>query len=141
MSSLNKAIIIGYVGKDPETRYMPNGDAVSNFSVATSEKWTSKDGEKHEETEWHNCVAFRKLAEVISEWVKKGTLVCVEGRIKTEKWTDKEGADRYSTKVYADRLQMLGGKKAEEPEAPRVKKPPTKSGADQFSDMDDDIQF
>ena len=138
MSSLNKIILIGRVGKDPETKFLSSGDQVANFSLATSEKWTSKTGEKQEETEWHNCVAFRKLAEVIGQWVRKGALIYVEGRIKTEKWTDKEGNDRYSTKVYADKMQMLGGRQEPraEPQEPKPAKP-----ASNFDDMDDDIPF
>lgn len=138
MSSLNKVILIGRVGKDPETRFLSNGDSVSSFSIATSEKWNDKSGETQERTEWHNCVAFRKLADVIAQWVKKGALLCVEGKIRTEKWTDKDGADRHSTKIYVDQMQMLGGKRAEEPAAPKA---PPKATADAFDGMDDDIPF
>jgi len=113
---VNKAIIVGYVGSDPDQRYMPNGKAVANIRVATSESW-KKDGDKQERTEWHSIVAYDKLAEIIGQYVKKGTPVYVEGRIQTRKWQDKEGKDRYSTEIIANQLQMLGrAREAEQPE-------------------------
>ena len=141
MSSLNRVMLIGRVGKDPETRHLSNGDVVANFSLATSEKWTDKQtGEAREDTEWHTCVAFRKLAEIISQWTRKGALMYIEGRIKTQKWKDKEGVERYSTKVYVDRMQMLGGTpKSESTEQKPAKAEAPKQG--NFDDLDDDIPF
>lgn len=109
MASINKAIILGNLGKDPDIRYMPNGDAVANFSIATTESWKDKNGEKQEKTEWHNISAFKKLAEIVGAYLKKGSQVYIEGRIQTRKWQDKEGNDRYTTEIVADKLQMLGG--------------------------------
>jgi single-strand DNA-binding protein len=110
---LNKVMVIGRLGKDPETRYTANGKPVTNFSVATSERWT-KDGEKQERTEWHNVVAFDKLAEIMAEYLRKGSQVYIEGKLQTRKWQDKEGKDRYSTEIVASQMQMLGGKSAVE---------------------------
>jgi single-strand DNA-binding protein len=111
MASLNRAIIIGHLGKDPETRYMADGQAVTNFSVATTESWKDKaSGEKKESTEWHRISAFGKLAEICGEYLKKGALVYVEGKISTRKWQDKEGKDRYTTEIRADQMKMLGGR-------------------------------
>lgn len=111
MASLNKVILIGNTGKDPEIRYMPNGKQVASFSIATSESWKDKaTGEKKESTEWHNCTAFDKLAEIIGQYVKKGQSLYVEGRIKTEKYTGKDGAEKYSTKIVVNEMKMLGGK-------------------------------
>jgi single-strand DNA-binding protein len=107
MSSVNKAIILGRLGKDPEVRYMPAGDAVASLSVATSEQYKDKSGEKKEKTEWHNIVIFGKLAEIAGQYLKKGSLAFFEGRIQTRKWQDKEGQDRYTTEIRADRMQML----------------------------------
>lgn len=113
MSSVNKAILIGKLGKDPEMRYMPSGKAVANFSIATSESWKDKTtGEKQEKTEWHNIVVFDKLAEVCGQYLKKGAQVYIEGKITTEKWQDKTtGADKYTTKIIANEMRMLGSKK------------------------------
>ena len=109
MASVNKVILIGNLGRDPETRYLPSGDAVTNISVATSEKWKDKGGEQQEHTEWHRVAFFGKLAEIAGEYLKKGSPVYVEGRIRTRKWQDKEsGQDRYSTEIVADRMQLLG---------------------------------
>jgi single-strand DNA-binding protein len=110
MASVNKVILIGNLGKDPETRYLPSGDAVTNISVATSEKWKDKSGETQEHTEWHRVAFFGKTAEIAGEYLKKGSPVYVEGRIRTRKWQDKEGQDRYSTEIVADRMQLLGGR-------------------------------
>lgn len=113
MASLNKVILIGNTGKDPEIRYMPNGKPVASFSIATSESWKDKaTGEKKESTEWHNCTAFDKLAEIIGQYVKKGQPLYVEGRIKTEKYT-KDGVEKYSTKILVNEMKMLGGGKGE----------------------------
>jgi len=110
MASVNKVILIGNLGADPETRYLPSGDAVTNNRIATSEKWKDKSGEQQEHTEWHRIAFFGKLAEIAGEYLKKGSPVYVEGRIQTKKWTDKEGIERYSTQIIADRMQMLGSK-------------------------------
>ena len=109
MSGINKVIVLGRVGKDPEMKYMTNGEAVVNFSIATSETWKDKQGEKKEKTEWHNCVAYRKLAEIIGEYVKKGSLIYVEGKLQTSSW-EKEGVKHYKTEINVNEMQMLGGK-------------------------------
>ena len=108
--SVNKAILIGHLGKDPEVRYMPSGEAVANVTLATSETWKDKNGEKQEKTEWHNIVFFKRLAEIAGEYLKKGSQIYVEGRITTEKWQDKEGKDRYTTKIVANEMKMLDKK-------------------------------
>src|SRR5690606_9159485 len=105
---LNKASIIGNLGNDPDMRYTQSDTAVCNISVATTERWKNKDGERVEETEWHRVVAFGKLAEIMGEYLRKGSQVYIEGKIKTEKYTDKEGIERYSTKIYANEMKMLG---------------------------------
>lgn len=110
MASVNKVILVGNLGADPETKYLPSGDAVTNIRIATTETWKDKSGEKQEATEWHRVGFFGKLAEVAGQYLKKGSSVYVEGRIKTRKWQDKEGQDKYSTEIVADRLQMLGSK-------------------------------
>mgnify|MGYP000001588716 CR=1 FL=1 len=108
---INKVILVGNIGKDPETRYMPNGKAVTNFSVATSEGWTDKQtGDKQERTEWHNVVLFEKLAEIAAEYLHKGSQVYIEGSLRTRKWQDKEGKDRYTTEIVGRDMQMLGGR-------------------------------
>lgn len=109
MASLNKVMLIGSLGRDPEVRYMPNGEAVANFSIATTESWKDKSGAKQEKTEWHNIVMYRKLAEIAGEYLKKGRPVYIEGRLQTRKWQTKEGQDRYTTEIIADSMQMLGG--------------------------------
>lgn len=151
MASVNKAILIGNLGKDPETRYMPNGDAVCSFSIATSEQWTDKaSGEKRESTEWHTIVAFRKLAEICGQYLTKGSSVYIEGRIKTEKWQDKQGQDRYTTKIHAETMKMLGGKRDGEQSAPRSEGTPAQSqqrsapaqnSGGAFDDIEDSIPF
>ena len=109
--SINKAIIIGFCGRDPEIRYMPNGDQITNISVATTESWIDKStGEKKELTEWHRITFCRKLAEIAGQYLKKGAQVYVEGRLKTRKYTDKNGIERYQTEIIADQMQMLGQK-------------------------------
>ena len=108
---VNKVILIGNLGKDPETRYLPSGGAVANVTVATSESWKDKQsGETKERTEWHNVVFYQKLAEIVGQYLKKGSQVYIEGSIRTRKWQDKEGHDRYTTEIIADQMQMLGGK-------------------------------
>jgi single-strand DNA-binding protein len=110
MASVNKVILVGNLGRDPEVRYMPNGEAVCNFSIATTDSWKDKNGQKQERTEWHNIVMYRKLAEIAGEYLKKGRPVYVEGRLQTRKWQTKEGQDRYTTEIIADQMQMLGGR-------------------------------
>jgi len=113
MASLNKATLIGNLGKDPEVRYMTNGEAVANFSIATTEKWKGQDGQVQEKTEWHNIVMFKKLAEIAEKYLKKGSQVYLEGKITTRKWQDKTtGQDRYTTEIVASEMKMLGGKSA-----------------------------
>jgi single-strand DNA-binding protein len=108
MSGINKVILIGNLGKDPETRYMPSGKAATNFSVATSERFKDKEtGEPQERTEWHRIATFDRLAEIAAEYLKKGSKVYIEGKLRTRKWTDKEGKERYSTEIIADQMQML----------------------------------
>jgi single-strand DNA-binding protein len=156
MASVNKVILIGNLGKDPETRYLPSGDAVTNITLATTESWKDKkSGDKQEHTEWHRVSFFGRLAEVAGEYLKKGSPVYVEGRIRTRKWQDKEGQDRYTTEVVADRMQLLGGRgaagsgeggggsTAREPAAAGGAggKAPAKKSGGSFDDMDDDIPF
>ncbi len=153
MASVNKVIVVGNLGRDPETRYMPDGAAITNVSVATSFQWTDKaSGEKKEETEWHRIVFRGKLAEVAGEYLKKGSQVYVEGRLRTRKWQDKEGQDKYTTEIVADRMQMLGsragaGEPREAPPEGRASEPrpaagaPSKKPAGKFDDMEDDIPF
>jgi single-strand DNA-binding protein len=152
MASVNKVIIVGNLGRDPETRYMPDGGAITNVSVATSFQWTDKaSGEKKEETEWHRVVFRAKLAEIAGEYLKKGSQVYVEGRLRTRKWQDKEGQDKYTTEIIADRMQMLGARAGSgEPrgEAQRTEErqsATTPSGAKKpagkFDDLEDDIPF
>ena len=108
MSGINKVILIGNLGKDPETRYMPSGKAATNFSIATSERFKDREtGEPQERTEWHRVATFDRLAEIAAEYLKKGSKVYIEGRLRTRKWQDKEGNDRYSTEIIADQMQML----------------------------------
>ena len=153
MASINKVILIGNLGKDPETRYLPSGDAVTNITVATTDTWKDKSGEKQEHTEWHRVAFFGKLAEIAGEYLKKGSPVYVEGRIRTRKWQDKEGQERYTTEIIADRMQMLGSRgggsepmAAREPKAAPAEsagggKPAAKKSGASFDDMDDDIPF
>ena len=156
MASVNKVILIGNLGADPETRFLPSGDAVANIRIATTENWKDKSGEKQEHTEWHRVSFFGKLAEIAGEYLKKGSPVYIEGRIRTRKWQDKEGQDRYSTEIVADRMQLLGSRggaggdsmprEAREPrgggEGGGGAKPAAKKGGGaSFDDMDDDIPF
>lgn len=150
MASVNKVIIVGNLGRDPETRYLPSGEAVTNISVATTSTWKDKaSGEKKEETEWHRVSAFGRLAEIMGEYLKKGSQVYIEGQLRTRKWQDKEtGKDRFSTEIRADVMQMLGGRAGSgEPRAesaPRGEtpaKPAAKKPAGKIEDMEDDIPF
>ncbi len=111
MASVNKVILVGNLGKDPETRYMPNGEAVTNITLATTDTWKDKSsGDKREATEWHRVVFFRKLAEIASQYLRKGSQVYIEGSLKTRKWQDKDGQDRYTTEIVADEMKMLGSR-------------------------------
>lgn len=115
MASINKAILIGHLGKDPDSRFTATGDAVCTLSLATSESWKDKTtGEKKEATEWHRVTAFGKLAEICGQYLKKGSLVYIEGKIQTRKWQDKDGQDKYTTEIRADTMKMLGGNPAQE---------------------------
>ncbi|MEO9136610.1 MAG: single-stranded DNA-binding protein [Casimicrobiaceae bacterium] len=109
MASVNKVILLGNLGRDPETRYTTGGDAVTNLNIATSEQWKDKSGEKQERTEWHRVVLFGRQAEVAGEYLKKGRSVYIEGRLQTRKYTDKDGVEKYSTEVVGDRMQLIGG--------------------------------
>jgi len=151
MASVNKVIIVGHLGRDPETRHLPSGEAVTNVTVATSESWKDKaTGEKQERTEWHRVGFFGRLAEVAGEYLKKGSLVYVEGSLQTRKWTDKEGVEKYTTEIRADRMQMLGGKTerqgsgeqrpAAKPAAPARSAAAAPAGGG-FGDMDNDLPF
>ncbi len=149
MASVNKVILIGNLGRDPEIRYMPSGDAMANISLATTENWKDKNGEKQEKTEWHRVVMFGKVAEIAGEYLKKGSPVYFEGRIQTRKWTDKDGQDRYTTEVVADRMQMLGSRSGGsassmpqgEDSAPAGKAAGGGQKGGGFDDMEDDIPF
>jgi single-strand DNA-binding protein len=159
MASVNKVIVLGNLGKDPEVRYTPNGNAVCNLRIATTRNWKDKTtGEKMEETEWHSVVMYDRQAEIAGEYLRKGRPVYVEGRLKTRKWQDKDGNDRYTTEIVADSMQLLGGReggdegggermerpeRAERPAAaprPAPTKPASKSSTS-FDNMDDDIPF
>lgn len=135
---INKAIIVGALGRDPETRYAPDGGAVTNISVATSERWKDKSGESKEATEWHRVVFFGKLAEIAGEYLAKGSQVYIEGKIKTREWTDKDGAKKYSTEIIAGEMKMLGGKKEKAEQPSKPEKAPSKE--QDFGD-DSDIPF
>ncbi len=111
MASVNKVILVGNLGKDPEVRYLQSGEAVANVTIATSDAWTDKaSGEKKEATEWHRVVFYRRLAEIVEQYLKKGSSIYVEGKLKTRKWTDKDGQERFTTEIVADSMQMLGGR-------------------------------
>ena len=144
---INKVILIGNLGKDPETRYMPSGSAVTNVTVATSESWKDKQsGEKQERTEWHNVVFFNRLAEIAAEYLKKGSKVYIEGSLRTRKWQDKKsGTDRYSTEIVANEMQMLdsrgGGSVAYSQDDVSQKSAPVPVAAGGMDDFDDDIPF
>ena len=167
VASVNKVILVGHLGKDPEVRYTASGDPIANLTVATSESWKDKaTGEKKEQTEWHRCSCFGKLAEICGQWLKKGAQVYIEGSLRTRKWQDKDGQDRYTTEIRADEMKMLGRREggdapmrggegggweagsqsapARQPAAPAQRPqpqaaPPQQSGG--FGDFDDDIPF
>jgi len=144
---INKVILVGNLGADPETRYMPSGSAVTNLSVATSESWKDKQtGEQKDRTEWHKVAMFNRLAEIAAEYLRKGSQVYIEGKIRTRKWQDRDGNDRWTTEVIADEMQMLGGRGGGGGSAPMSSgsgpgpssNPPPQPGPDDF---DDDIPF
>jgi single-strand DNA-binding protein len=146
MASVNKVILVGNLGRDPEKRYSGDGAAVTNASIATTDKWKDKaSGEMQERTEWHRVVFFSRLAEIAGEYLKKGSQVYIEGSLRTRKWTDKEGVEKYTTEVVADRLQMLGGRpeggERTRPTTPTSDKPKRESGMGGAVDMDSDIPF
>lgn len=148
MSSLNKIMIIGSVGQTPVVRYTAGGEAIANVSLATNSSWKDKTtGEKKEETEWHRVVFYKKLAEIVGQYVKKGGSIYVEGRLKTRKWTDKDGVEKYTTEILADQMQLLGGhgnsNGEQQSPAPRNTKPaaPKPSSMNSTDDDDDSIPF
>jgi single-strand DNA-binding protein len=153
MASVNKVILIGNLGRDPEVRYAPSGSAICNVTIATSRQWKDKtSGEKQEETEWHRVVFYDRLAEIAGEYLKKGRPVYVEGRLKTRKWTDKDGVEKYTTEIVADQMQLLGSREgmgegeSRGSSAPSARPAASKPAAAQksstgFDDMDDDIPF
>ncbi|MBI3140567.1 MAG: single-stranded DNA-binding protein [Rhodocyclales bacterium] len=157
MASINKVILIGNLGADPETRYAPSGDAICNIRVATTDTWKDKaTGEKKEATEWHRVSFYGKLAEIAGQYLKKGSQVYIEGSLRTRKWQDKEGQDRYTTEIRADVMQMLGSRQGagEAPSREREAAPssgggqkpqpapnPSAGSGPAFGDMDDDIPF
>lgn len=158
MASVNKVILVGNLGRDPETRYMPDGGAITNISIATTSKYKNKSGEMVEETEWHRVSFFGRLAEIAGEYLKKGRPVYIEGRLKTRKYTDKDGVEKYATDIIASEMQMLGSREGMGggdtgggggyERADRgtsgggsSSKPAQKGGASKFDDMDDDIPF
>jgi single-strand DNA-binding protein len=141
---INKVIIIGNLGQDPETRYMPSGSAVTNFTVATNESWKDKQtGEQKDRTEWHRVAMFNRLAEIAAEYLRKGSQVYIEGKLRTRKWQDRDGNDRWTTEIIADEMQMLGGRGGgsapmNQDPGPGSEPAPSGSGSDDF---DDDIPF
>lgn len=162
MASVNKVILVGNLGRDPETRFNAEGGSITNVSIATTDTWKDKaSGEKQERTEWHRIVFFNRLAEIAGEYLKKGSQVYIEGSLRTRKWTDKEGQEKYTTEIVADKMQMLGsrsgmggggadseggggGRPAREPMAASSGAKPAagaKKGGGAFEDMDDDIPF
>ena len=154
MASVNKVILIGNLGRDPETRYTTGGDAVTNLRIATTETWKDKSGEKQERTEWHTVVLFGRQAEIAGEYLKKGRPVYIEGRLQTRKYTDKEGVEKYATEIVGDRMQLLGGREGGgggdvelggggAASRPSGGSKPSGSGAKKTNadDLDDDIPF
>jgi len=163
MASVNKVILVGNLGRDPEVRYLPNGNAVANVTIATSSKYKNQAGEMVEETEWHRVTFFGKLAEIVGQYLKKGRSIYVEGRIKTRKYTDKDGVEKYATDIIANEMQMLGGREGmgepsgsggddeagggySRPAAPArpaaaARPAPAAKPSSGFDDMDDDIPF
>lgn len=146
MASLNKATIIGNLGRDPEVRFTADGKPIANFSIATTDKWKDKStGEQKEATEWHRCVAYDRLAEIVQQYVKKGSSIYVEGSLKTRKWSDKDGIERYTTEITVQSLQLLGGQQSGGQgvaPAPRTAAPaPRAKPAPASTAMDDDSEI
>lgn len=155
MASLNKVILIGNLGRDPETRYMPSGDAICNVTIATTETWKDKaSGERREATEWHRVVFFGRLAEIAAQYLRKGSQVYIEGRLQTRKWQDKDGQDRYTTEIRADEMKMLGRREGGDTpmrdggsyDAPPARPdhtpaPQSKPASGGFGEFEDDIPF
>jgi single-strand DNA-binding protein len=158
MASVNKVILVGNLGQDPEVKYMPSGGAVTNISIATTDSWTDKSsGQKQERTEWHRVVFFNRLAEIVGEYLKKGSQVYIEGNLRTRKWQDQNGQDKYTTEIVAREMQMLGsragGSSDFQQNAPQQQSAPQQGGAPQqqapaqsappqnFDNFDDDIPF
>lgn len=146
MASVNKVILLGNCGRDPEVRYLPSGKAICNISLATSNKWKEKDGTPHEETQWHRVQFFDKLAEIAGEYLKKGQPVYVEGSIKYGKYTDKDGQEKNTVDIMATSMQLLGSKQEQSQPAPRPSHDAAKARqlpkqGSGFDDMDDDIHF
>ncbi|OHC65078.1 MAG: single-stranded DNA-binding protein [Rhodocyclales bacterium RIFCSPLOWO2_02_FULL_63_24] len=152
MASVNKVIIVGNLGRDPEVRYTPNGDSITNVTIATTDTWKDKaTGEKKEATEWHRVVFFGKLAEIAGQYLKKGRQVYVEGALRTRKWQDKEGQERYTTEIVANEMKMLGSREGMSDAPPRDSsgggnRPAAAAAAPQpaggnFNDFEDDIPF
>jgi single-strand DNA-binding protein len=143
---INKVILVGNLGADPETRYMPSGSAVTNITVATNETWKDKQtGEQKDRTEWHKVAMFNKLAEIAAEYLRKGSQVYIEGKLRTRKWQDRDGNDRYTTEVIADEMQMLGGRGGSggggSMAGPSDQSPPSAPPRQDPGDFDDDIPF
>ncbi len=157
MASINKVILVGNLGRDPEVRYSAEGSAICNISIATTSNWKDKaSGERREETEWHRVVMYNRLAEIAGEYLRKGRSVYIEGRLRTRKWQNKEGQDVYTTEIIADQMQMLGGRDgasadsgggydsgSRAPARPQAERPaaPAASGSAKLGDLDDDIPF
>jgi single-strand DNA-binding protein len=146
MASVNKVILVGNLGADPEAKYLPSGDAVANIRIATTDKYKDKaSGEWKETTEWHRIAFFGKLAEIVTQYLKKGSAVYIEGKIRTRKWTDQAGVEKYSTEIVADQMQMLGGRgeggqqAQQKPQRQQAKQAAPAGGG--FNDMDSDIPF
>jgi single-strand DNA-binding protein len=141
-AGVNKAMLIGHLGRDPEMRYTPSGLAVANFTMATSENWTNKDGTKESRTEWHRIVAFGRLAEICGEYLSKGRQVYIEGRIQTREWEDKDGNKRYTTEIVAREMQMLGSKDSEGASKTKPQSQMSEVPEPNYPDaQDDDIPF
>jgi len=137
--SINKCILVGYVGKDPETRAFQDGSGVTNFSLATSEKYKDKSGEMKETTEWHRVGCFGKLSEIANKYVTKGSQVYIEGKIFTRKWKDSNGVEKFSTEIKCEVLQLLGSKAAQEP--PKERGEISTKASSFLGDLDDDVPF
>jgi single-strand DNA-binding protein len=143
-ASVNKVILVGNIGKDPEVRYMTSGDPVATISLATTDTWKDKEGAKQERTEWHRVVFFGKLAQIVADYVKKGMSIYVEGALRTRKWQDSSGQDRYTTEIVAGSMQMLGGARNSSPDmstSQPAAQPFAPSSNASFDDLEDDIPF